>query len=84
MSKTNDAYKRIGKLASLGMEHLGQVPLYLPVAHDDLTTIADSALGYENQEDPFPIYLTLRTTPRAYYNDAPRTTFDATDDLGNA
>lgn len=84
MSKTNDAYKRIGKLASLGMEHLGQVPLYLPVAHDDLTTIADSALGYENQEDPFPIYLTLRTTPRAYYNGAPRTTFDATDDRGNA
>lgn len=85
MSKPkNDAFKRIGKLASLGLQEVAHIPLYLPTGHDDLSQVADSAHRFADQDVTFPIFLTPRTTPRAYYNGAPRITFDATDDQGDA
>jgi len=77
----SSAFKRLGRLASLGPKEPWQVALFLPESYEDLSQTVPSA--YALTADPSPIWLTIAGQYKAYYDRVPRLVLPVTDESGD-
>jgi ATP-dependent DNA helicase RecG len=76
------AYRRLGRVASLGPQEPWQVALLLPEYHDDLVEPVADARTLDEKE-PRAIALHLASTPRASFGSGkPKVTFGVRDSAG--
>ena len=78
---TESAYKRVGRLASLGLTERWQTALLLPSGLDDLRTVCPSLAAVAGHERAV-IALRPAGDPRAYFKGAPRTVVPMADATG--